>query len=1021
MEKCLGFFKTNLLLLIGIFVFDSGFAQEFQTTFIPSQLTPSSVSPPIEKCAQPILLEKRQTEMGYFGSTSFFESWIDKKIILSNQEPKSFLKLNEGPRLIPVVVHIIHSGQIEGEGVNVLESQIYEQIRVLNEDFSRQNQDAVNTPAEFLPVAGSSNIQFILAKQDPNGLPTNGIDRIQGTKNNYNQDDAALLGQIAQWDPNEYLNLYVVQLSNPLIGYASFPLSDLPGLGFPATSSISDGVTIDYRFFGIGGNAAEISRGRTATHEIGHYLGLRHIWGDGGCGVDDFVTDTPTQDNSNSVCNANPSRFSCNSNDMIQNYMDYTPDRCMNIFTKGQIERFDVVLANSPRRMTLVNNRATKDPQLVSIDLAISKIIEPGDFACDPIVSPKVELINAGKNNLTSGVVEMNLNGSLLESKFFTFDLASGESITVNFKNFNLTEISNTLEFKVTQANGVEDENAKNNLKLITPALQQVVSLPIVADLSQYPFPWTIKNPDESLTWEKINLTISGKAQDVVRIRNYEYEAPGQYDYLISPIINLSQYPNAQLVFEMAHATYAQQGFQDNLYVALSADCGNTFDFANAPYKKSGQSLQTSEASVDEFIPTEDSLFRTEIVNLNKFKDLGEVRLAIITENAYGNNIYLRNIRVLSNEEFDYGLTLDTIIKPNPISPGDHPKEVIGLTNTGNLPISTFVFSRSTNDNDPVSFLANGADVAPGQRFSVSSDPSTGIGENKLKFEVSLPNFDQNDGNTNSITNYILHDSTRISVPWRENFNSSQGLNSWKTINPEKNAEAWRTTPLSIGEGTNNAAALSNPITGSSYWLASPIFDLSSRSQASVFFDLAGSNPSATTRLKMFVSENGGNDYVEIWSKSGDELETIVSGTPEDNLNNFTRMYVNLSDYAGAGKTKTRIAFVLEGALPESKIYLDNIELFLSATKDPVIPAVNMTVLYPNPTNDLFNLAFNLTSYEDVTIQVISSAGALVQEIIYPGTLNQTYTFSTQLFSKGVFIIKISSNTISDTRRLIIN
>lgn len=1019
MEKCLGFFKTTLHLLVGMIVCTSGFAQEFQTALLPNQISPSIVNQTTEKCAQPILLEKMHKELGYFGSTTFFESWIDKKITLDNQAPLS--RIAAEPRLIPVVVHIIHSGQEIGIGANVPESQVYEQIRILNEDFNRQNADAANTPSEFLPVAGAANIQFILAKQDPDGLPTDGIDRIQGPKNNYTQEDAILIGQLAQWDPNEYMNLYVVQLTNPIIGYASFPVSDLPGLNVGSTTALADGVTIDYRYFGIGGSAVSTSRGRTATHEIGHFLGLRHIWGDGGCGVDDFVADTPAQDNSNSVCNANPSRFSCDSNDMIQNYMDYTPDPCMNIFTKGQIERFDVVLANSPRRVTLVNNRATKDPQLADNDLAISKILEPGDFACDPFVSPRIELINAGKNNLTSGTVEIILNGTTLESKTFNFNLVSGEATTVNFKDFNLSNNTNKIEFNVIKANGVADENDKNNLKSISPVLQQVVALPIVADLSNFPTPWSIKNPDESVTWEKVNLIISGKAQDVIRIQNYEYEAPGQYDYLISPIIDLSQYPNAQLVFEMAHATYAQQGFQDNLYVALSTDCGNTFDFANAPYKKSGQSLQTSDPTVDEFIPTEDSLFRTEIVNLNKFKNLGEVRLGIITENAYGNDIYLRNIRVIPNEEFDYGLTVDTLLKPAPISPGDHPKEVIGLTNVGNLPISTFVFSRSVNQNDPMVFLANGGKIAPGQRFSVSIDPSTSVGKNKLVYEVSLPNFDQNDGNTNSITSYVLHDSTRITVPWRENFNTSKGLDAWTTINPERDAQAWTASPLSTGEGTNNAALLSNAITGNSYWMASPIFDLSSRSQASVFFDMAGSRPGANTSLTMFVSEDGGNDYVSVWTKTGNELETIVGGTPEDNLNNFVRTYVNLSEYAGAGKTKTRIAFVFQGGTPETKIYIDNIELFLSANRDPVVPAVNMTVLYPNPANDLFNLAFNLESYEDVTIQVISSAGALVQEIVYPGTLNQTYTFSTQLFSKGVFIIKISSNTISDTRKLIIN
>ena len=109
------------------------------------------------------------------------------------------------------------------------------------------------------------------------------------------------------------------------------------------------------------------------------------------------------------------------------------------------------------------------------------------------------------------------------------------------------------------------------------------------------------------------------------------------------------------------------------------------------------------------------------------------------------------------------------------------------------------------------------------------------------------------------------------------------------------------------------------------------------------------------------------------------------------------------------------------GTESDSPIYLDNIELFQNANPNPVIPAEGMTILYPNPARDIFNLAFNLAQFEDVNIQVISSTGMVVQDLNYPRTLNQTYSFSTQLFSKGLFIIKITSDTVQETRRLIIN
>ncbi|MEP1085226.1 MAG: M43 family zinc metalloprotease [Algoriphagus sp.] len=1016
--------RASLLLLGVFFVFSTGFAQQFQTFDITNQLNQSNSHTHREKCGHVILEEKMEKELGYFGSKPFFESWINDKIEDLTLQPQILSRLNAEPILIPVVVHVIHNGEALGQTVNVPLVQIEEQIRILNEDFQRLNADRINTPAQFLPAAGMINIQFVLAKQDPSGLPTDGITRTQGTKSAYDPNtDATVIGQLIQWDPNEYMNMYVTRLVTPFIGYASFPISDLPGLAGAPTSSITDGVVVDYRYFGTGGNAVSASKGRTATHEVGHFFGLRHIWGDGGCGVDDFVADTPLQDNSNNSCSPTISRFSCGSDDMIQNYMDYTPDACMNLFTKGQVDRFEVVLRNSPRRVTLVNNRATVEPVLADNDLAIAQVIQPGLFECDPLISPSIVVLNAGKNTLTSGVVELRRNGALLESKRFTFNLQTGERSTVSFTDFTLLPSSNNIEFRITQANDTADSNVGNNSKTVNPMLEQAVGLPYTTNLSTFPAPWTITNPDEQVTWEKRNLILSGVPQDVLYIQHYEYEAPGELDYFISPIIDLSQYPNAQLVFEMAYAQYEQAGFSDKLIIAVSQDCGNTFDLANAPYNKSGQQLETTAATLDEFVPSNNNQFRTELVNLNDYSDLGAVRLAFITENAYGNNIYIKNIRILPNEEFFYDMSVDALVAPNPIADGTNETEIVTLTNTGNLPISSFVFTRTTNITSTQAFVASGTSVDPGESFNVSVPNSTSNGKNSLKFRTSAPNFDQNGNNSDSLTRYIIEDATSIQAPWRQNFNNSGSLTPWLTVNPEKDASAWTIQSAAAGDGPNNVARQITSAPDQSYWLGSPKFDLSVSKQASIFFDLAAGQVSSTTTLKVLASSNGGTNYSEVWTATGSDLSTVPVGEANPNTTgDYVRKYVNLTEFAGPGKTDVRLAFVVEnGNLTDAPIYLDNIELFLNANPNPVIPAVGMSLIYPNPAREVFNIAFNLPDFEDVTIQVISSTGALVQEIEYPGTLNQTYTFSTQLFSKGVFIVTISSNTIRETRRIIIN
>jgi len=1024
MTKWLGFFKKTIFLLFGaIQIFSQVEGQQFQTVNVTGSLGNTSTHDHSEKCGHGILEAKLENEMGYFGSKSFFESWVDQKIEARSNQPQILAKTQAEVRLIPVVVHVIHNGQSEGIGTNVPLSQIEAQIRVLNEDFNRQNSDANRTPAEFLPVAGDANIQFVLAKQDPFGLPTNGVVRIQGPNATYSPDDATLIGQLSQWDPSTYMNMWVVPLVQPFIGYASFPVSNLPGLNFPVTTTITDGVTIDYRFFGIDGSSISASLGRTATHEVGHYLGLRHIWGDGGCGVDDFVADTPLQDNSNTICNASPARISCGSNDMIQNYMDYTPDACMNLFTVGQIERFNIVLANSPRRISLVNNRATVAPILADVDLAISRILQPTEFACATTVNPRIELLNAGNNLLTSGRVELRQNGNLLESKRFTFSLGTGQSVSVTFNSFNLVPGTNTIEYKVTQANDQVDSNPDNSTRSINPVLQATIALPYVYSFGNFPSPWTITNPDEGFGWERTSLQISGQTQDLIYVRNYEYEGPGQLDYFISPIINLSENPNAQLVFEVAHSPYDQPGFQDRLIVAVSQDCGNTFDIANATYSKSGFRLETSPSTLDEFIPSNNDQFRTEIVNLAPFASLGSVRIALINENSFGNNIYVKNLRILPTEELNYEIKIEDLIAPSPVSDGTHENEIIRLRNTGNLPISEFLFSRSTNGSPLQTFVAGGNAVNSGQTVNLTTDNSTTDGLNKLDFIIFEPNFDQNSGNSDSYTSYALEDRTTTIVPWRQNFNNSSQLNPWLTINPQNNSTAWTSTSIANGSGPNNAARVLTLANDDSYWLASPIFDLTVSRQASIFFDYAVGQVSPGTRLKLLASDDAGETYSEVWSATGAELSTTAVGEANpNNANDYVRKYVNLTDFAGEGKKQVRIAFVLEGGtVIDSPLFLDNVELFLNANPNPVIPAEGMTVLYPNPATDIFNLAFNLPRLENVTIQVISTSGAVVQEIEYPNTLNQTYPFSTSLFSPGVFIIKITSDTIRDTRRLIIN
>lgn len=244
-----------------------------------------------------------------------------------------------GITTIPVVVHVVYNSAAE----NISLAQIRSQIRVLNRDFRATNTDKSKVPAPFKGLVADSRIQFALAKKDPQGKPTNGVTRTKTTRTSFGTNDSvkssATGGQNA-WPTSKYLNIWVCQLTGGLLGYAQFPG------GPPAT----DGVVITHTAFGTSGTAAApFNLGRTTTHEVGHWLNLRHIWGDTeDCSGTDFVADTPNAAGPNFGTPSFP-RVSCSNGpngDMFMNYMDYVDDVAMFMFSTQQVARMQATLDN---------------------------------------------------------------------------------------------------------------------------------------------------------------------------------------------------------------------------------------------------------------------------------------------------------------------------------------------------------------------------------------------------------------------------------------------------------------------------------------------------------------------------------------------------------------------------------------------------------------------------------------------------------------------------------------------------
>ncbi len=314
---------------------------------------------------------------------------------------------------IPVVVHVIHDNEAVGTGSNISDVQVLSQIEALSEDFRLNNADSLMPGHPFWQFTSDVLIEFCLAKQTPNGQATTGIDRQVGGLGWTMADINAWVKPQTIWDPSRYLNLWSIDFggsSSSLLGYAQFP-------GGPDST---DGVVIGYHYFGYLGNVTPpFDYGRTATHEVGHWLGLRHIWGDATCG-DDFISDTPPQEASNSGCPSFPYNAfnTCGSDangEMFMNYMDYVDDRCMVMFTYEQAVKMNTSLYGPRASLISSNACATPNPGVEENEIFAQNIsLYP---------NPSNGLLKVQIKDISTGTLQIkvtDISGRLV--KTFTFN-----------------------------------------------------------------------------------------------------------------------------------------------------------------------------------------------------------------------------------------------------------------------------------------------------------------------------------------------------------------------------------------------------------------------------------------------------------------------------------------------------------------------------------------------------------------------------------------------------------------------
>lgn len=443
----------------------------------------------VVRCAT-VEYHKDKQSRGMAVSDDAFEAWLAPKV----EEIKRLRLAGRLPSVIkiPVVVHVIHNGDAVGVNENIADGQVLSQITVFNQDFRRMS----GTPGFGSGV--DTTIEFCLAKVDPNGNPTTGIDRVNRGIATYNTMAAIQTAKTATiWDPTKYLNMWTFAFGGGMsttLGYAQFPSgSGLEGMGtdpciddLGGGNATTDGVVCNYTTWGSrtifpAGTYAgtQYDKGRTMTHEVGHMLGLRHTWGDGDCTVDDFCADTPNCDSDyyagagTGGCNA---PVQCGNTRQIENYMDYSDDGCMNMFTQDQKDRMLAVLMNSPRRDDLLVSTVcepTTQPPYIQFKRVACEVRLPSSYSegttCNftdvtiPLSISKAPSANAVVTFSVSGTSSANINDIEFITPTVTFNSGSTADQNLVLRIYNDGYVEGNEELIVTFSVNNNGGNAQKN------------------------------------------------------------------------------------------------------------------------------------------------------------------------------------------------------------------------------------------------------------------------------------------------------------------------------------------------------------------------------------------------------------------------------------------------------------------------------------------------------------------------------------------------------------------------------
>ena len=967
-------------------------------------------------CGTDELLKLQKSEQQIRLDQLKFEEWLSKQTV-KRARIGGLEELNEEVVYkVPVVVHIIHQGETLGSGTNIPDEQIFAQIQALNEDFRHLNADSVNTPSDFQSVMADTHIEFVLAKQNPLGFSTNGITRTNGGSTTWSMSENAELKSLSYWPSDDYLNIWVAPLSGDLLGWAEFPTSSIiPGVNEQAVNNpLTDGVVITTISCGSsiiypeGNYSSNFGLGRTLTHEVGHFFGLRHIWGDGNCSVDDYVDDTPLTDDNYAGCPTPSQGFanSCNNElSMYMNYMDYVYDACMNLFSLGQKDRMHIVINNSPRRASLLTSVGLESPP--ALEAAILAITNPGNGTCTSAIDPEIIVLNNGVRPINQLTIAFKVNNIVVEEKEYNMTLLSNEEVTLNFSTYILASFGEyQLDFEILSTNGGNDDNPINNT-----LSQQISFSELVANLDEtfltWPDNWSVKSAAPISKWnfsKAPNISIENTSAKL----NYYDNSSVHSDQLSTPFIDLTNQNSSSLLFDYAYAY--RTGYNDALSVIISNDCGNSF--TDTLFAKSGVELSSVRSEVN-YSPSGPIEWRTVVLDLSQYANQ-TIKVAFEGSSAGGNNLYLDNFKLVDNSYKDVaikGLANESGVYDLSLGEIDLIIENTGVNTIDNIEIKLFDGATLTE-----TYSFNTLNLDPSSRTSLSLTHNLNSGNYNLTFEIAEIDGKVENNQYRSSINLL---SAIESIPIRQNFDLENwnNLGLW-TISSPIDTETWH-----YQDGFIGLKAFSFGNKGLHDWLVLPMLDFSKTDEAGLRFKLSYPDNNFNDEvLKIWVSTNKGKSYEHlIYNSTGIQLSTSQSITEfiPSTEDDWRTEFIDMTEFAG--EENVLIGFeVTDG--DGNNIYLDDIELLVSADEKAIELERGTMATYPNPVSSYDSkITFSLQEKQDIHVRIIDAVGNVISDQLLEDVLNQTYLLDLAGQRNGIYIVNAIGSSFSSSTRLMVN